>query len=83
MSGIVGMWNRDGAPVSSALLASLNQTLAHRGPDGARQWTDGAINPLVGSVGTSMGQSPVQRCQEGGRDRRPVTVPNADNPAHW
>ena len=43
MSGIVGMWNRDGAPVSSALLASLNRTLAHRGPDGARQWTDGAV----------------------------------------
>jgi len=43
MSGIVGIWNRDGAPVSPALLAALNRTLAHRGPDGAHQWIDGPI----------------------------------------
>ena len=43
MSGIVGIWNRDGAPVAPALLASLNRTLAYRGPDGAHQWIDGAV----------------------------------------
>lgn len=43
MSGIVGIWNRDGAPVSPALLTSLNRTLAYRGPDGAHHWLDGAI----------------------------------------
>jgi asparagine synthase (glutamine-hydrolysing) len=43
MSGIVGLWNRDGAPASSVLLESLNRTLAYRGPDGAHQWIDGAI----------------------------------------
>ena len=43
MSGIAGIWNRDGAPVSPALLASLNRTLVHRGPDGSRQWIDDNI----------------------------------------
>ena len=43
MSGLVGIWNRDEAPVSPALLASLNQTLVHRGPDGAHQWIGDGI----------------------------------------
>jgi asparagine synthase (glutamine-hydrolysing) len=34
MSGIVGLWNLDGAPVESDLFARLSATLAHRGPDG-------------------------------------------------
>ncbi len=43
MSGIVGIWNRAGAPVSPALLTSLNRTLTHRGPDGAGQWIKGPV----------------------------------------
>ncbi len=35
MCGIVGIWNRDGAPVDAGLLERLRDRLAHRGPDGA------------------------------------------------
>jgi asparagine synthase (glutamine-hydrolysing) len=34
MSGIVGLWNLDGAPVDAAVLSKMNRTLRHRGPDG-------------------------------------------------
>src|SRR5258706_9005013 len=34
MSGIVGVWNRDGRPVEPELLARMSATLQHRGPDG-------------------------------------------------
>lgn len=43
MSGILGIWNRDGRPVESALLASLSATLAHRGPDGEGVWVHGPV----------------------------------------
>jgi len=42
MSGIAGIWNVDGQPVSPSLLASLNARLAHRGPDHCGQWIEGA-----------------------------------------
>lgn len=42
MSGIVGIWNVNGQPVSPALLASLSARLAHRGPDHYGQWINGA-----------------------------------------
>lgn len=42
MSGIVGILNVDGQPVSPSLLASLSARLAHRGPDHYGQWIDGA-----------------------------------------
>ncbi len=34
MSGITGIWNVNGAPVSRELLAVMSARLAHRGPDG-------------------------------------------------
>lgn len=34
MSGILGLWNLDGQPAETALLARMSMTLAHRGPDG-------------------------------------------------
>lgn len=43
MSGIVGIYQRDGAPVAADLLERMTAALAHRGPDGAGQWIDGAI----------------------------------------
>lgn len=36
MSGILGIWNTDGAPVCEAVLLDMNARLAHRGPDGTR-----------------------------------------------
>lgn len=38
MCGIAGILNLDGAPVSAAILARMNQSLVHRGPDGEGQW---------------------------------------------
>lgn len=43
MSGIVGVWNRDGEPVEKGLLARLSATLAHRGSDGEGVWILGAV----------------------------------------
>jgi asparagine synthase (glutamine-hydrolysing) len=43
MSGIAGIWNRDGSPVSRDTLASMNERLAHRGLDGSAVWLDGAV----------------------------------------
>ena len=35
LSGIVGVWNRDGRPLGAAVVHAMNQTLSHRGPDGS------------------------------------------------
>jgi asparagine synthase (glutamine-hydrolysing) len=35
LSGIVGVWNRDGSPLGAAVVHAMNQTLSHRGPDGS------------------------------------------------
>ena len=43
MSGIVGVVNRDDRPVDRALLDRLTGSLAFRGPDGQRTWSDGPI----------------------------------------
>jgi asparagine synthase (glutamine-hydrolysing) len=43
VSGIVGMFYRDGAPVELALLESLVDFLAFRGPDGGACWAEGSI----------------------------------------
>ncbi len=43
MSGIAGIWNLDGRPLERGLLVRLNQTLAHRGVDGAGVWIDGPV----------------------------------------
>ncbi len=43
MSGIVGLWNREGRPVTHAQLTDLSATLAHRGPDGEGFWVQGPV----------------------------------------
>jgi asparagine synthase (glutamine-hydrolysing) len=43
LSGIVGIYNRDGADVERPLLKSLVGSLAYRGPDGCTMWLDGPI----------------------------------------
>ena len=43
MSGIVGIFNRDGAPIERALLQSLVDFLAYRGPDAHDCWTETSI----------------------------------------
>src|SRR5689334_21083843 len=43
MSGVLGIWHRDGRPVQRDALEAANETLMHRGPDGAGVWVDGPI----------------------------------------
>lgn len=43
MSGIAGLWNRDGRPVDRDTLAGMSGTLSHRGPDGEGLWVDGPV----------------------------------------
>ena len=44
MCGIVGLWNRDGAPVSPIELRRFTDQLAHRGPDGDGFYIDREAN---------------------------------------
>jgi len=43
LSGIVGMYHRNGAPMERALLQSLVDFLAYRGPDGRESWMEGSV----------------------------------------
>lgn len=43
MCGITGIFHRNGAPASAAILARMNAAVAHRGPDGEGQWVEGGI----------------------------------------
>ena len=43
VSGIAGIFNRDGRPVNPADLNRMLDTIAHRGPDGSGIWHDGSV----------------------------------------
>lgn len=43
MSGITGIWNLDGRPLESALLAAMSSRQSHRGPDEAGRWVEGPV----------------------------------------
>lgn len=43
MCGICGIYNLNGEPVDSALLARMNNTMTHRGPDDEGYFLDGAV----------------------------------------
>jgi len=43
LSGIVGIFGRDGAPVDRPLLQSLTHCLSYRGPDACEIWADGSV----------------------------------------
>jgi len=43
LSGIVGIYNRDGAPIERALLHSLVDFLAYRGPEARETWIETSI----------------------------------------
>jgi asparagine synthase (glutamine-hydrolysing) len=44
MCGIVGVCNLDGRPVDPGVVKRMNQTLAHRGPDGDGQYDEGPVS---------------------------------------
>ena len=43
MSGVVGIYYRDGRPVNPADLNHMLNLLAHRGPDGIQIWSEGLV----------------------------------------
>jgi asparagine synthase (glutamine-hydrolysing) len=43
VSGIVGIFRRDGAPVEHSLLRSLTRFLSYRGPDSRQTWSQGPV----------------------------------------
>ncbi|MGO9604651.1 MAG: asparagine synthetase B family protein [Candidatus Binataceae bacterium] len=43
MSGIFGVWNLDGTPIDAAAFNRSLAQMAHRGPDGAEVWLQGAV----------------------------------------
>jgi asparagine synthase (glutamine-hydrolysing) len=43
MSGISGIYNLDGHPANPFALKQMSDALAHRGPDGTRQWIHGPV----------------------------------------
>lgn len=43
MSGITGIYYRDGRPIAPSLLQRMGEVLAHRGPDKAGTWIGGAV----------------------------------------
>lgn len=43
MSGIVGLWNRDGSRVDREFVRALTQFLEFRGPDSCETWAEGEI----------------------------------------
>ena len=43
MCGIAGIFNIDSAPISSTVLKRMTDAIAHRGPDGEGQWSEGPV----------------------------------------
>jgi len=43
MCGIAGVYNLNGEPVPTSLLKRMTDVIAHRGPDGEGQYTDGPV----------------------------------------
>lgn len=67
MSGIVGIFQRDGKPVESADIARMLDTIKHRGPDQQQVWTAGPIGLGSGLLITT---------PEAKFERLPLTVGN-------
>ena len=65
MSGIVGMYDRSGAPVDRTLLQALAHFLSYRGPDARETWSDG----LVG-----LGHTMLRTTRESQIERQPASL---------
>jgi asparagine synthase (glutamine-hydrolysing) len=60
LSGIIGIFHRDGAPIERALLQSLVNSLAYRGPDAHEIWMETSIgmgHTLLRTTRESLGES--------------------------
>lgn len=65
MSGIVGIFNRDGAPIERALLQSLVEFLSFRGPDARESWLETSIG---------LGHALLRTTRESGGERQPASL---------
>ena len=65
MSGIVGIYHRNGAPIERALLQHLVDFLAYRGPDSLECWMDGSIG---------LGHTMLRTTQESNKERQPANL---------
>src|ERR1700756_5000969 len=68
MSGIVGIVNLDGAPVNRALLKTMTDHLAFRGPDAQSMWVD----DKAGNVG--FGHTMLRTTWESEHERQPFSL---------
>lgn len=53
MSGIAGIFRRDGTPVGATEIESMLDRVAHRGPDGRSTWCEGALGLGHGMLWTT------------------------------
>ena len=65
MSGIVGIWNLDGAPVDRGLLEQMTRFMAFRGPDDQQTWLDGPVG---------LGHAMLRTTTESLRERQPCSL---------
>src|ERR1700716_1955931 len=68
LSGIVGIYHRNGAPIERALLQSLVDFLSYRGPDSRECWMDGSIR--LGHAMIRTAHHSLAERQTARRDRR-------------
>jgi asparagine synthase (glutamine-hydrolysing) len=64
MSGIIGLYNLDGRPAEPPLLERMARTIAHRGPDGIRNWLNGPV---------CLGHLLLQTTPESAHEKQPLT----------
>jgi asparagine synthase (glutamine-hydrolysing) len=65
VSGIVGIYDRSGAPVERGLLQALAHFLTYRGPDGRETWSQGAIG---------LGHTMLRTTREAQIERQPTSL---------
>ena len=65
MSGIVGIFQRDGGPVDRAVLEILVEAIRFRGPDEQHTWIDGSIG---------FGHAMLRTTWESGHEHQPLTL---------
>jgi asparagine synthase (glutamine-hydrolysing) len=65
LSGIVGIYDRSGAPVDRALLQALAHFLSYRGPDARDTWSNGAIG---------LGHTLLRTTRESLNERQPANL---------
>jgi asparagine synthase (glutamine-hydrolysing) len=68
LSGIVGIWNMNGAPVDRQLLGRMTDFMTFRGPDTQQIWVDSA-NPSIG-----FGHTLLKTTFESEFERQPFTL---------